>query len=109
MDRIVDRGPPGPPASLYVHVPFCEHMCLFCGGNVAITRRSDRRDNYLDSVEREYGTVAASGMARLARSSRKMSVVKGKRRRGKPSTVPQPPSHRRQQFRRTASLMLLLV
>lgn len=50
------------PLSVYVHVPFCEHMCLFCGCNVTITRRSDRRDDYLDVIEREYATVAQSGI-----------------------------------------------
>ena len=50
------------PLSVYVHVPFCEHMCLFCGCNVTITRREDRRSAYLGAVEREYATVAASGI-----------------------------------------------
>jgi len=54
------------PISVYVHLPFCEHMCLFCGCNVTITRREDRVEAYLDALEKEFETVARSGIGRRA-------------------------------------------
>ena len=36
------------PLSLYVHLPFCEHRCLFCGCNVVITQKRDVMRHYLD-------------------------------------------------------------
>ncbi len=29
--------------SVYLHLPFCPELCLFCGCNVVITRNGDRR------------------------------------------------------------------
>jgi oxygen-independent coproporphyrinogen-3 oxidase len=46
------------PLSLYVHLPFCERRCLFCGCTVEITRRHDRVEHYLASLEREVARVA---------------------------------------------------
>lgn len=43
----------GGPLSLYVHLPFCEEMCRFCGCNVIATRDRSRADDYLDLLERE--------------------------------------------------------
>ena len=46
------------PLSLYVHLPFCERMCLFCGCTVEITRRAERVTSYLAALERELAAVA---------------------------------------------------
>ena len=46
------------PLSLYVHVPFCETRCFFCGCNVVISRSRDRAREYLPWVEREMAAVA---------------------------------------------------
>jgi oxygen-independent coproporphyrinogen III oxidase len=42
--------------SLYVHVPFCETLCTFCGCNTVITRNHDRGDAYVDVVLAEIDT-----------------------------------------------------
>ena len=44
------RALAGPDASLavYVHVPFCESLCTFCGCNTVITRDHGREDPYVD-------------------------------------------------------------
>jgi oxygen-independent coproporphyrinogen-3 oxidase len=47
------------PLSLYVHLPFCARLCLFCGCTVEITRRADRVTRYLAALEREIELVAA--------------------------------------------------
>jgi oxygen-independent coproporphyrinogen III oxidase len=42
------------PYSLYVHIPFCEHRCLFCGCNVIITQQRQHAETYLNSLEKEF-------------------------------------------------------
>lgn len=39
--------------SLYVHLPFCESLCWFCGCTTVITTRHELADGYLDAVRRE--------------------------------------------------------
>lgn len=41
------------PLSLYVHIPFCAHVCYYCACNKVITRNRDRAQPYLDRVYRE--------------------------------------------------------
>ncbi len=53
---------PSEALSLYTHVPFCAEMCLFCGCNVQISRSSERRDRYLDAVERELAFLERTGI-----------------------------------------------
>ena len=45
--------------SLYVHIPFCEHVCYYCGCNKIITRNHDQSDEYLDQLERDIARQAA--------------------------------------------------
>ena len=49
---------PDQPLSLYVHLPFCERLCLYCGCTVEIHGHRDRPVKYLDAVEREIAIVA---------------------------------------------------
>ena len=37
----------------YLHLPFCEERCLFCGCNVVITKQRDIASRYLDHLVRE--------------------------------------------------------
>lgn len=41
------------PLSLYVHVPYCEQMCWFCGCTTVITQDHGREDPYIDTVVKE--------------------------------------------------------
>lgn len=41
------------PLSLYVHIPFCAHVCYYCACNKVITRNRDRAQPYLDTVYQE--------------------------------------------------------
>jgi oxygen-independent coproporphyrinogen-3 oxidase len=36
--------------AVYVHLPFCETLCTFCGCNTVITRNRDRSAPYVDTV-----------------------------------------------------------
>ncbi len=40
--------------SLYIHLPFCESMCTFCGCHKRITKRHDVESPYIDTVLREW-------------------------------------------------------
>lgn len=44
---------------IYVHVPFCEQMCYFCGCNTQITRRYDPIASYAECLIKEIRLVGA--------------------------------------------------
>jgi oxygen-independent coproporphyrinogen-3 oxidase len=46
------------PLSLYTHLPFCDHLCLFCGCNVVIKRNHDALVPYLEKLEWEIDQLA---------------------------------------------------
>ena len=49
----------GAPLSLYLHLPFCERLCYFCGCTVVITgTRHGPEHPYLDTLGREIDWVA---------------------------------------------------
>lgn len=50
----------GEPLSAYVHLPFCEERCSYCGCNVVITRHRDVAAHYLDVLCREVDLLAAA-------------------------------------------------
>lgn len=41
------------PLSLYVHIPFCNTICFYCGCNKVITANYKRAESYLDFLEIE--------------------------------------------------------
>ncbi|MGE9292632.1 MAG: oxygen-independent coproporphyrinogen III oxidase [Puniceicoccales bacterium] len=41
------------PLSLYLHLPFCESLCWFCGCHTITTTNHDRADAYIDELEKE--------------------------------------------------------
>ncbi len=43
--------------SLYVHLPFCEHVCYYCGCNKVVTRDHSRSGRYLHYLQRELDLV----------------------------------------------------
>lgn len=48
---------PDQSVGLYLHVPFCEQMCYFCGCNTHITKRYSPVSTYVDSLVREIHMV----------------------------------------------------
>ncbi len=49
---------PSEPLSLYVHIPFCESRCTYCGCNVVIAPHRGPEARYLEAVEREVALAA---------------------------------------------------
>ncbi|GAB3416986.1 oxygen-independent coproporphyrinogen III oxidase [Massilia agilis] len=47
------------PLSLYVHIPFCQSLCYYCGCNKIITTNRDKAAIYLDYLKREVDMQAA--------------------------------------------------
>lgn len=48
------------PLSLYVHLPFCDTVCYYCGCNKIVTRDHGRSARYLAYLQRELVLVARS-------------------------------------------------
>ena len=46
------------PVSLYMHIPFCESLCLFCACNVIIQKNKAVAPPYLDILKREVEHVS---------------------------------------------------
>ncbi len=46
--------------SLYLHIPFCESLCTFCGCNTFITRNHDHEVSYTEALHQELATYFSS-------------------------------------------------
>lgn len=40
--------------SLYIHLPFCESLCTYCGCNKKITTNHSVEDEYLKTIQKEW-------------------------------------------------------
>ncbi len=47
------------PASLYIHIPYCEKICWYCGCNTGAAGRTSRLNAYLTALDAELELVAA--------------------------------------------------
>ncbi|MDP5141488.1 oxygen-independent coproporphyrinogen III oxidase [Rheinheimera baltica] len=45
--------------SLYLHIPFCQQLCYYCGCNKIVTRHQHKADIYLQALEQEMLCYAA--------------------------------------------------
>lgn len=54
----LENLPADMPLSLYVHVPFCDTMCWFCGCNTKIINRYGPVEAYLETLLQEIGLIA---------------------------------------------------
>ncbi len=46
------------PLSLYIHIPFCDTVCYYCGCNKIVTKNRDKATTYLDYLKRELAMQA---------------------------------------------------
>src|SRR3546814_20535746 len=56
--RALDAVESATPVSLYVHIPFCESICWYCGCNTGAAGRNQRLDEYLTALRAEIALVA---------------------------------------------------
>lgn len=47
-------APPSAQLGIYVHIPFCQALCTFCGCNIRIVRNHALAAPYIDTVLREF-------------------------------------------------------
>lgn len=45
--------------SLYLHIPFCEQICWYCGCNTGAANKAQRLSGYLDALHHEIALVGA--------------------------------------------------
>ncbi|MBA3864722.1 MAG: coproporphyrinogen III oxidase, partial [Erythrobacter sp.] len=45
------------PVSLYLHIPYCEELCWYCGCNTGAANRTQRVQAYLQRLIEEIGQV----------------------------------------------------
>jgi oxygen-independent coproporphyrinogen-3 oxidase len=55
---IEDADRKGSPVSLYMHLPFCESLCLFCACNVIIQKDKSVTPPYLETLKKEIECIA---------------------------------------------------
>jgi oxygen-independent coproporphyrinogen-3 oxidase len=58
IERSNERPDPAP-LSLYVHLPFCRSLCLYCGCNVVISKDREVANPYLDHLYQEIDWTSA--------------------------------------------------
>ncbi len=50
---------PAPPLSLYLHLPFCRHLCFYCGCTKIVTAHREQADDYVAHLGRELELLTA--------------------------------------------------
>lgn len=46
------------PIALYIHIPFCEALCFYCGCNIQITKDHSKSGVYIEALIKELKTVS---------------------------------------------------
>ncbi len=58
--RTLESSVPDAPLSLYIHIPFCKTMCLFCGCSVILNRKEEPKEQYVQTLCQEIHTASQS-------------------------------------------------
>ncbi len=69
-DWVRESNRVGRPLSLYVHVPFCAHVCYYCACNKVVTANRDKADPFLENLFHEIRLQAS-----LVDSSRRVDQL----------------------------------
>lgn len=56
--RWLGKLKPGQSLSLYIHIPWCDRLCWFCGCNTKQTLKYDPLKTYLSALENEMETIS---------------------------------------------------
>ena len=61
LEKVFDQAESAKtPVSLYMHIPFCESLCLFCACNVVIQKDKNVAPPYLEVLKRETERISRS-------------------------------------------------
>ena len=52
-ERLLSERDPAIPLSLYLHIPFCAHVCYYCGCNKIVTKDRSKSEPYLELLKAE--------------------------------------------------------
>lgn len=53
-DSVKKNYDPKKGIDLYIHIPFCQSLCTFCGCNIRVTKNYESIAPYLDSLKKEW-------------------------------------------------------
>lgn len=51
--NLLSQRDPSVPLSLYLHIPFCAHVCYYCGCNKIVTKDRSKSEPYLELLKAE--------------------------------------------------------
>jgi oxygen-independent coproporphyrinogen III oxidase len=57
---------PATPVALYIHIPYCQAICWYCGCNTGPAGRPERQQRYLDALKQEAAKVASNLRGQVA-------------------------------------------
>lgn len=58
-DHLEALGKSQGPLSLYVHIPFCKTMCLYCGCHVVLNRKKEVEEEYVHNLCQEIELISS--------------------------------------------------
>ena len=63
--------------ALYLHIPYCETLCTFCGCNTVITKDHKKENNYVDLILREWALYKEKAPALMQRKLKHLHLGGG--------------------------------
>lgn len=59
--KLLERGlSEDPSLDLYIHIPFCEKLCWYCGCNRVITKNKQKGTDYIQYIKKEFDLYLAT-------------------------------------------------